>query len=1312
MVFSIKRILKNFNLFLHFAGVLIYYESVLSANHDCEVMKMKKKTFLKFLPALLVAPILACCITVFATADEIEGQTFFNRLVAPIEQNYSNFMSILSNNEPSLSSANEDYVKISIQTNSSSYGNVYTTPTPEISDKPVTYIFAKIGTEIHINNNTITYVNEAEDTITVYAVPMNEASAFQEWVDLPSGTIITVESKSYEPFYAFFKNISPQDYTKQFKYNTSTEGGKEVAYITGPGDNIENAISNFTLYIPIKIPSSNDPNTFYEVVGISSGAFFYNGNDDLKNFRKVVINGWETNSQTGKKEGGWFRSIASNAFNGYYTDTETVSGDEQTRYTGGFFRDVVLPDCLTTLGPSCFQNCGSLRNIYVQKENGDEVVGFPSQLKKIGNKAFNDCSSLGLDNSGNQITFTLPNSLEIIDNRAFMHCWNLTNLVIGDGIKDWTDGTGANFSGLVSECFRDCISLQSVTIGKGMATLGPNTFYNCHALTNIDFNDTETLTTIDKSCFQNCTNLQELILPDSVDKLGDNAFENCYKLNNIQLNEGLTIIGEYCFSNQTQYAKDTTASEIEYIFLPESLRELHDCAFQNSQHLKEVIIGMQDAGNASISHGAFANCPELLSTTYLWNSPWGIQTGSYKGTTEGDKPTIKTAICEDTKALDVRFRPVIDPEEYGQDVDRNGFLDFYGESQTGATKNWTDIAPVGSRLMLIAAFDSDKYGNDLKKYLNESTARLDNATFETKNNNTQLMHNNVKYVVGITIPDVLTLRNTGTLKTYSDSVTPDYSVDVPKGERSKGIHFLYDKTEVSQTTHEGKEISRPADDGVLIINNNAIQVNSSNVLYVTYKSKSGEKSNPCVFGHSVGSSNNPFQNTYNFLTAEASLMDNLGQGENSNIKPIVCNNEPEYKIIDEEKPLLLSFGRAEEDVKIPNACCFFSKPGGEIEGTMYDNGKLSITDVTFGGTWTDNSLPDKPTTKAENECQLACVYNDGDLTMSGCVFKNSVGTWTGKTEKGDSYGGSCLFNFRSATVTSCTMDNCEANYDGGAVTNAGTLNMKSCIISNCKSARYGGAIFNNLGDGSDPTELTVDGCTFTNNNAGTGGAIHYWNGAKLCLDGNLNFSGNKDAKGTCDIFASNIKDSKDIQPFTLGSRFSTSPESPITLSVKQPKDNRIVCSGGASAVKSFTYQNGTFKLEASEGNIILKTPDSVSYSLAVAEATTGSWVDEGGSTITNFTAEGTTAPEVSADGKITYTDVAGDKHTITATPAEGYQFTSCEYNETTKTYTATFTAAELFTNQAKNFSSALKESIDNRNADPKENERVELIYGR
>lgn len=124
-------------------------------------------------------------------------------------------------------------------------------------------------------------------------------------------------------------------------------------------------------------------------------------------------------------------------------------------------------------------------------------------------------------------------------------------------------------------------------------------------------------------------------------------------------------------------------------------------------------------------------------------------------------------------------------------------------------------------------------------------------------------------------------------------------------------------------------------------------------------------------------------------------MDSLGQDKNSNSNPVILNNEPEDEIINENKPLFLSFGGGESDVTIPNACCFFSKPGGTVEDKTYEDAKLIITDnVTFGGKWTDNSLPDDERTDVDvgNTCHLGCVYNDGDLTMTDCTFQNSTGT--------------------------------------------------------------------------------------------------------------------------------------------------------------------------------------------------------------------------------------------------------------------------------------------------------------------------------
>lgn len=50
---------------------------------------MKNISKLKYLPALLIAPILACCITLYANASEAEGQSVFDKIVSPIENNFN-----------------------------------------------------------------------------------------------------------------------------------------------------------------------------------------------------------------------------------------------------------------------------------------------------------------------------------------------------------------------------------------------------------------------------------------------------------------------------------------------------------------------------------------------------------------------------------------------------------------------------------------------------------------------------------------------------------------------------------------------------------------------------------------------------------------------------------------------------------------------------------------------------------------------------------------------------------------------------------------------------------------------------------------------------------------------------------------------------------------------------------------------------------------------------------------------------------------------------------------------------------------------
>jgi predicted outer membrane repeat protein len=84
-----------------------------------------------------------------------------------------------------------------------------------------------------------------------------------------------------------------------------------------------------------------------------------------------------------------------------------------------------------------------------------------------------------------------------------------------------------------------------------------------------------------------------------------------------------------------------------------------------------------------------------------------------------------------------------------------------------------------------------------------------------------------------------------------------------------------------------------------------------------------------------------------------------------------------------------------------------------------------------------------------------------------------------------------------------------ASMNGAAINNGGKLTLESCIFSNNQmtgTSAHGGAIFTT----GSSTSLTVLGCTFTGNAAGTsgnGGAIYRLIGTTVSLTGNI-FSGN------------------------------------------------------------------------------------------------------------------------------------------------------------------------------------------------------------
>ena len=152
------------------------------------------------------------------------------------------------------------------------------------------------------------------------------------------------------------------------------------------------------------------------------------------------------------------------------------------------------------------------------------------------------------NNSSAEITLDLSGTtgLTEIPDEAFGSCYNLTNVIIPDGVT--TIGYYA---------FSSCSSLTSVTIPESVTSIGDSAFSSCYNLTNVIIPNG--VTTIGDNAFYACENLASITIPDGVTTIGSWAFYCCSNLTNVTIPDSVTSIGYYAFNNCDNLASITFA---------------------------------------------------------------------------------------------------------------------------------------------------------------------------------------------------------------------------------------------------------------------------------------------------------------------------------------------------------------------------------------------------------------------------------------------------------------------------------------------------------------------------------------------------------------------------------------------------------------------------------------------------------------------------------------------------------------------------------------------------------------------------------
>ena len=131
-------------------------------------------------------------------------------------------------------------------------------------------------------------------------------------------------------------------------------------------------------------------------------------------------------------------------------------------------------------------------------------------------------------------SITVPSTVTEIGARAFEGCSNLREVTLNDGLQKIGD-----------KAFYECPSLQSITLPSTVTEIGNWAFAHCNNLREVTLNDG--LQRIRKCAFFDCTSLETITLPSTVTEIGFSAFRDCPNLREVKLNEGLQKIGDWAF---------------------------------------------------------------------------------------------------------------------------------------------------------------------------------------------------------------------------------------------------------------------------------------------------------------------------------------------------------------------------------------------------------------------------------------------------------------------------------------------------------------------------------------------------------------------------------------------------------------------------------------------------------------------------------------------------------------------------------------------------------------------------------------------
>ena len=359
---------------------------------------------------------------------------------------------------------------------------------------------------------------------------------------------MSTELSSYKEQLELYKTEKLSE-NREFLESTLTVGKESLKYNTQP----EGEIGNIKTVIP------NIKDEYIDKVEIIKGSLLINTQD--KNEIEIA-----------KSLG-----IASNPY-------DIVNGELLSSNGNLLLMDetgtLTIPDSVTKIGEGAFANLDGLKTIIIPgtvKEIGESAFAYNKTLEtvimqegveKIDGWAFTKCTSLK--------NVSMPNSLKEVGGMCYFVCTSLENIEFPDGITIFPQYILADCLNLKSvkipskletiyEYAFSNTSISTIDIPNTVTGIGPNIFYQCNKLENIELNNNKNY------------KYEGGFLTNNIDKniifISDKYLK---KTNTLEIPEGVTSfnIGISNYDNLTKIVIPSTLTSLGEMILPKSIGEV------------------------------------------------------------------------------------------------------------------------------------------------------------------------------------------------------------------------------------------------------------------------------------------------------------------------------------------------------------------------------------------------------------------------------------------------------------------------------------------------------------------------------------------------------------------------------------------------------------------------------------------------------------------------------------------------------------------------------------------------------------------